>query len=44
MAPVIDLLACVAWWAMIAGFAGLASVLIVAVFMHAYPEGGDDAE
>ena len=44
MAPVIDLLACVAWWALLAGFAVLASLLTVAVFFHAFPEGGDDAE
>ena len=44
MTTLLDLIAALAWWAMLAGFAGLATVLIVAVFMHAYPEGGDDAE
>ena len=38
----LDLLAALAWWALLAGFAGLLSVLTLAVFFHAFPNGGDD--
>lgn len=38
----LDLLISGAWWAMLATFAVLVSVLTLAVFFHAFPNGSDD--
>ena len=42
MTDAIYLLAALAWWALLAGLAGLLAVLTLAVFFHAFPNGGDD--
>lgn len=38
----LDLLTCIAWWGMVFAFAVVASVLTLAVFWHAFPNGDDD--
>lgn len=42
MGPLLDFLAALSWWAMLALFAGVACVLVAAVFFHAFPNGGDE--
>ena len=41
MTTALNLLAALTWWAMLAGFAGVASVATVAVFFHAFPNCDD---
>lgn len=42
MTTTLDLLAAISWWAMLAAWAVLVSVATLAVFFHAFPNGGDD--
>lgn len=42
MTTLLNLLAAISWWAMLFTFAVVASVATVAVFFHAFPNGGDD--
>ena len=42
MTTALDLLAAFSWWAMLVLFAGVACVLVAAVFFHSFPNGRDD--
>ena len=42
MTTLLNLLTTLAWWTLIVAFAGVLSVATVAVFFHAFPNGGDD--
>lgn len=41
MTTAFDLLTAALWWLLLAGFAGVAVVLVAAVFFHAFPNGKD---
>ena len=42
MTTTLDFLAALSWWAMLVLFAGVACVLVAAVFFHAFPNHPDD--
>lgn len=41
MTTTLDFLAAFSWWAMLVLFAGVACVLVAAVFFHAFPNSDD---